>query len=161
MTKARIISLGQTLTREEARAPTSGSQETYLDIPEGIIRVTLIFDELSLNAAQRYYIQLGIATGLQTTGYDSMSQGNGGSNTSTISFVIRNTNTSNLTSGMMEIVNTTGFRWVSSHVFYNSHVNEIVYGGGNVTLTDELGQIRITRRNSGSFDGGRINLLFE
>ena len=158
MTKARNISTGQTLTQGPVYPATSGSEVDY-DIPNGTLRITVMWDEVSLTSASPFLVQLGTSGGIVTTGYTSRSRESGSSTSVSNGFVVRFTSISHEQIGMMTIVNITGNTWISNHVCYRA-VSDIVYGAGRVALADTATTVRITKNLGGTFDNGQINVLF-
>jgi hypothetical protein len=153
------------LFRDTEKATTSGSNIDFTGIPSWVKRITVVFSEVSHNAAggtSNMIVQLGDAGGIETTGYVAASMTDAGDSASTAGFVMRSTNesTSNV-SGIMTFVNISGNTWVSSHAL-TRNTTAAVAGGGTKTLSDTLTQIRLTTiSGTPAFDAGSINILYE
>ena len=151
------------LARGTSQATTSGTSFDFTGIPSWVKRITVMFNQVSLDASEQFLVQLGDAGGIETTGYVSRSSAAGSNNTSTAGFIVRVNGTSNLVSGIMTIANISGNVWVGSHAL-DRGANDCSVGGGSKTLSDVLTQIRITATNDvggANFDAGSVNILYE
>jgi hypothetical protein len=156
-------SLLPSITRGTSQATTSGTSFDFTGIPSWAKRITVMFNQVSLDASEQFLVQLGDAGGIETTGYASRSSAAGSNNTSTAGFIVRVNGTSNLVSGIMTIANISGNVWVGSHAL-DRGANDCSVGGGSKTLSDVLTQIRITATNDvggANFDAGSVNILYE
>ena len=149
------------------RVPASGTAVDFVGIPEGVKRITVMFNGVSTNGVSGIITQLGDGM-IQTTGYSSMRAGitNGPS-----TFIAGITN--GFISGgggadltcrgsiiMSKINNNT---WVYSGTAKNfGAVNVGEFYGGDVVFSGTLDRIRITPVNgTDQFDAGTINISWE
>lgn len=157
--------LNPTLTRATPQVTTSGTQFDFTGIPAGVKKITIIFDNTSLTAADNILVQIGDAGGIESSGYVSTSGviTNGASSTTTTStsgyVLFANTNARAIY-GHMTLTNVAGNTWDSSHVARNE-TTQVTIGGGGKSLSDTLTQIRITRTGTDTFDGGQVNIMYE
>lgn len=149
-----------------AVASTSGTSIDFTSIPSWVKRITVMFSGVSTNGSSPRLIRLGTSSGFVTTGYAS-----GGAFTGPTSGGAARTNglaldggtDANATShGHAIITNVTGNTWTQSFCFGQSDNGYANIGGGSITLSDTLTQVRITTVNgTDTFDAGTINILFE
>ncbi len=149
-----------------AVASTSGTSIDFTGIPSWVKRITVMFVGVSTNGTSQPLVQLGISTGVETTGYisTSASMANAGAtaaSSSTAGFFIRSTQAANIISGHMVITLVGSNLWVSSHAF-KQDTTTVMTGGGDKTLAGTLDRVRITTANgTDTFDAGTINILYE
>lgn len=162
MTAAATKSLidATSLVRATAQATTSGTEFDFTGIPSTVKRITVIFNEVSLDGSDNLLVQLGDAGGFETTGYVSSSSTGGTTSTSTAGHIIRLSSSGNSAIGTMTLVNISGNIWISSHTTARGG-NESSVGGGSKTLSDVLTQVRITRSGTNNFDAGSVNIIYE
>jgi hypothetical protein len=155
--------LSQPLTRDTAKASTSGTSVDFTGIPSWVRRITVMYNGVSTNGASAYMIQLGDSGGFETTGYSSVAQTSNVATTSTSGLLtMYSTQAAGLNNGVIIITNVSGNIWVTSGITgYNSGPGTSSFAG-NKTLSDTLTQIRITTVNgTDTFDAGSINILYE
>jgi hypothetical protein len=151
------------ITLATPQASTSGSAITFLSIPSGTKRITMMFNAVSTNGSNVPRVQLGDAGGLETTGYTAL-----------IMLVYA--------SAADALESTTGFTlretWGASFEFSGSivftHMGSNVWtaqGSGRVntntgatitgvkTLSAELDRIALVTTDT--FDAGTINIMYE
>ena len=155
------------LTRGTAVASTSGSVIDFTSLPSGIRRIQVILDAVSSDNFYHLLIQLGTSSGFTTSGYDAQSaiaysSSSFGINSSA-GFIIFNSASNAVHSGIFTFDNVTGNAWVGSYSGGNnqSPTDIAICGGGRVALGAELTQVRITFSTAANFDAGQINLFYE
>lgn len=163
-----VVVAGQNsaITAGTAVASTSGTSIDFTSIPSWVKRITVMFQGVSTNGTSSRILRLGTSSGIVTTGYAS-----GGAYTGPTSSGTARTNglsldggtDANATShGHAIITNITGDTWVHSCVFGQSDNGYVNLGGGSISLSAALTQIRITTVNgTDTFDAGTINILYE
>jgi hypothetical protein len=150
-----------------AVASTSGTSIDFTGIPSWARRITVMFNGVSTSGTSNYLVQLGSASGVETTSYISFSCRFGATSlaagaNSTIGFVINNPNAAAETlSGQMIISNLSQNIWTEQACAAGNNVNGMISGGVK-TLSDTLDRIRITTVNgTDTFDAGSINIMWE
>ena len=115
--------------------------------------VELWFNGVSLTSTGNLFIQLGDSGGYVTSGYDSSSQFNGSGQTAVAGFIIVTSSASRAFTGSMILRRTPGTNiWIATHNGCVDGVASYINGGGKVTLTGSLTQIRITASGGNDFD---------
>jgi hypothetical protein len=148
------------ITRETAIDTTSGTTATFTGIPSWVRRITVVFNQISIDSTDNFIVQIGTSGGLLTSGYASRSSSAGSNATSTAGFVVRVQTTTGNVSGIMTIVNVSGNIWISSHAV-DKGTNDCPVGGGVATLSGVLTQVRLTTELGVNFDNGSVNILYE
>ncbi len=156
---------GGVITSGTAVNAATGSPTSidFTGIPSWVKRISVIFSGVSGSGTSSVLVQVGISTGVVTSGYVSTSISSGGGTTaSTAGFAMQNATASNTMSGIMTITLFDTNAWVSSHSAKNS-TTITCNGGGNVTnIGGTLDRVRITTVNgTDTFDAGTINILYE
>jgi hypothetical protein len=159
--------LTQKLTLDTAQATTSGTNKDFTGIPSWVKRITVVLNGTSKTGATNHLVQLGTAGGIVSTGYTCLTSFTGatnlaGTSTSTAGFITGGDQNTSLVSAIFTIVNVSGNIWVASVV---GAVTNSIYGmsgGGNVTLSDTLTQVRLTTvSGAATFSTGSVNILYE
>ena len=157
------------LTRLTAVATTSGSSVDFTSLPSGIRKLYVVMNGVKSSSTGTFMVQLGDSGGLETSGYISGSRLHYASGASvyherTDSFVIFNDATEFYINTIVEIVNISGNRWVSTHTTFHSdrsaYPGSTGHGAGRKELSAELTQLRITL-STGTFTSGLVNVLYE
>ena len=156
---------GGVITSGTAVNAATGSPTTidFTGIPSWVKRISVMFAGVSGSGTSDILVQVGISTGVVTSGYVATSISSGGGTTaSTAGFPMRNSTATNTVSGIMIITLVDTNAWVSMHSIKNS-TTFTANGGGNVTnIGGTLDRIRITTVNgTDTFDAGTINILYE
>jgi hypothetical protein len=144
-----------------ATAQTGTGSNTFFDftgIPAGTKRISVLFSKCNQNSFTDHLVQLGTASGLQTTNYES------GSNASFRSdgFVVRTQDPTYAASGIMVLATLGGNLWASTHSILVKYPVVNHAGGGIVSLSGALTQVRITSVGSGTFFAtGSVNIMYE
>jgi hypothetical protein len=152
------------LTLETAKASTSGTSIDFTGIPSWVKRVTVMFDEVSLNGSN-FLVQIG-AGSLVTSGYPSRSSiASASTNTvqgvsSTAGFIIANQDNAGSLIGQMNLLNISGNSWIATH--FGNMANWSVVGGSRLALSGSLDRVRITTvSGTNTFDAGSVNIMYE
>jgi hypothetical protein len=161
-----VNGINSAIVSATAQASTSGTNIDFTGIPSWVRRITVMFNGVSTSGASEIQIQIGISSGIVSTGYVSTgvtvntSSATGGSSAST-GFVLGSTTSAAAISGHMIITLVGSNVWVSSHTYRQLSTNAL-FGGGTVTLGGTLDRVRITTVNgTDAFDAGSINILYE
>jgi hypothetical protein len=156
------------LVRGTAVASTSGTSIDFTGIPSWVERVTVLFNAVSLSGTADLLVQIGISTGIVSTGYASSSSFAGtavdaGAATSTTGFVVRAGLATAGIGGAMTLDNISGNIWVASLAGGRTDATaSVVIAGGTKTLTDVLDRVRITTTNgTDTFDAGSLNIIYQ
>jgi hypothetical protein len=158
--KDENINLGVSVT-------ASGTAVDFVGIPEGVKRITVMFDGVSTNGSSNYLTQLGGAGGIENTGYLGTGFGVGGTSIGvspsvTAGFVFPVTNAGSNVNGSATINIFGGNTWVFNGAIASSTDSRAWAGAGSKTLSGPLGRIRITTVNgTDQFDAGTINISWE
>ncbi len=156
-----------------AVATTTGVTQDYSGIPEGTRRIVIMFNGVSLNDGDALLIQLGVAAGIETTGYVSTSSylddgggaaGISNSTSATNGFYIATNNAGDLFTGhmLLTLTDTSTNTWIQSHTGINEAVQQEVWGAGKKSLAGPLTTIRITDSSGGgTLDAGSFNIQYE
>jgi hypothetical protein len=161
------------INRATEQATTSGVSIDFTGIPNGVRRVTVLFDRVSTNGASPIMVQLGISTGIEATGYTASGSYAGGSNlaglgiyTTGFAFGISGTfGASQLYTGRLQLdlfnVNNNSF-------VGNGFISSDTAGGfsnftsGRKALAGVLDRLRITTVNgTDTFDNGAAIIMWE
>ena len=151
-----------------AVASTSGTSIDFTGIPSWVKRITVMCNGVSLSGSSAFLVQLGTASGVETTGYDAVliigSQASSNTvNASTAGFPFYSGAASYIVSGSIIFNNVSGNIWVAQGVFANSTTTAYVTScAGTKTLASILTRVRVTTTNgTDTFDAGSINILYE
>jgi hypothetical protein len=151
---------------ETAQATTSGTVFNFTTIPSGVRRVTVFFTGVSLSGTDDVLVQIGPTGGIETTGYISsggaMAAAGTGVSSSTAGFIVRLSVSNAILTGRMvlELTNPSTNAWVASHAGKTSTL-VAVCGGGELALSGEITQLRVTRSGTDTFDAGAVNITYE
>ena len=145
---------------------TSGTSIDFTGIPSWAKRITVMFNGISTNGTSNYIIQLGISTGVETTGYTVYASTFGSNPVSSAifnnGFGIRIARTTEVASGRLLLHNITGNIWLGDYAIADSSNAESFLGAGSKTLSGTLDRIRITTvSGTDTFDAGQINIMYE
>jgi len=142
--------------------------ETYIDfgiIPEGVKRITVMFDGVSTSGTSPIIIQLGIDNSVfQTTGYKGQANNVDGRTVMSSGFVVASAVIAAETyHGSVCIDRVFTNTWSErGAVMQNTTVGNGTFSGGSVNLSSDLSGIRITTVNgTDTFDAGMINISWE
>lgn len=158
---------GSQLVSGTSQATTSGTSKDFTGIPSWVKRITLILNAVSTNGTSVPIVQLGTSSGITSSGYLSgaaftATPNTVGAGNATTGFILAGTTAANTRLGHVIITNVTGNTWVYSTVGGFSDGAASFSGGGSVTLSGTLTQVRLTTFNgTDAFDNGSVNILFE
>lgn len=141
----------------------SSTAVNFTGIPSWVKRLTVLFNGVSTNGTSNLLLQVGSGS-ITTSGYTSAMHTVNTTNTSTTAgFGLTALNTSTTAYfGHITVSNFSGNIWIESHVLGAPTGNYSSLGGGTVTLSGVLDQIRITTVNgTDTFDAGTINIVYE
>lgn len=155
-----------------AVATTSGTSIDFTGIPAWAKRITVLFDKVSINNADKILLRVGSGS-VATTGYTSTcsalySSGDGVGNgiaTNTTGFLFDTNDGAFALSGSLEIFNLNGNLYVSNGTIGSTTggatpMNQIQTG--SVTLSGLLDRIRLTTiSGTAVFDSGSVNIMYE
>jgi hypothetical protein len=159
------VSIG--INRATEQATTSGVSIDFTGIPNGVRRVTIMFDRLSTNGASDLVFRLGKsgdpAGTFIATGYNGSYTGSGGTSIETFSgttgFGISNNNAVRSFSGSIVLNALTNSLWTAAGV-YGGNGNGST--SGSIDLSGTLDRLRLTTLGgTNTFDAGTINISWE
>ena len=153
-----------------AVASTSGTSITFSSIPSWVKRIIVMFNAVSTNGTANFQVQVGTGGSPTISGYSSGSSYTGGANTITFvsgttgMFIANGGSAAVSLIGQMVFTLQTGNTWVQTHTYYNAD-GRVGMGGGNITLSGSLDNIRVIASATGNpadtFDAGSINIQYE
>ena len=143
----------------------SGTAIDFVGIPEGVKRITVMFDGISTNGTSYAQTQLG-ATTIKTSEYNA-TRGGVKDSTSFSSVVSSgfpspgNNRVTDSVCGSLVLTNLNTTTW-SAIGITKLNTAAVMFMGGSVTLSGTLDRIRITTVNgTDQFDAGTINISWE
>jgi hypothetical protein len=159
--------LSQPFTLGTSVASTSGTAIDFTSIPSWVKRITISVFNISYNGSDHGLIQLGVGSTPTTSGYNSVSNflygGNSsGQTSSTSGFIWYDLTNSYAMFGTYVFTKHSGNTWIgSSLISNNTGINFSTISNGYITLSSDIGMIRILGSLGGSFDGGSVNIIYE
>ena len=153
------------ITTGGSAASTSGTTIDFTSIPSWVKRITVMFNETSLNGSSSLLVQIGSGS-ITTSGYVSTgilaNQSSTTTGTSSSSgFVIYMAGATYAFSGLLTLTLATGNTWVSGHSG-KCLITAANFGGGSVALSGVLDRLRITTVNgTDTFDAGTVSFFSE
>lgn len=165
ITGASVSSMASSvLTSMTAQTTTSGTAFDFTSIPSWVKRITVMFNGIGLSGTDHYLVQIGTGGTPTTSGYlattELIAASSGNPVSSTAGLIVGSGATAGPVSGHMIITNISGNAWVSSHSIKFSTLGGR-FGGGDVTLSGTLDNLRITRTGTNTFNSGSVNVLYE
>jgi hypothetical protein len=161
---AAVQGVSTNIVSGTSQASTSGTSITFAGIPAYAKRITIMLQGVA--GPTNPYIVLGTSGGFVTTGYTSTGIGVSNSSTTagvsaTTAFAIFNSSGTNTINTVMVLNNVSNNVWISSHTgSYTTSTAQ--FGGGSVSLSSALTQIKIQAANgTDTFTAGNINILYE
>jgi hypothetical protein len=156
---------GTVLVSGTAVASTSGTSIDFTSIPSWVKRITVMFNGVSTSGTSVFLIQLGISTGVETSGYTAMaiSSTGGSQSTSSAGFSLTYANNASMAYQGATTISSMGSNiFVSTGTLVRNGTFDITYSGGSKTLGGTLDRVRITTVNgTDTFDAGSVNILYE
>ena len=155
---SQLIGVARSWTEIGPTATTSGTAFNVTSIPSSITELELTFFNISLSGSDHLLMQIGAGGSPTTTGYTSSSSAVSTGGTAVISatngVAVYSASSANTISGTLRFQKVPGVNsWVSSHVV-SAGATLSVFGGGSVTISGVLDNLRLTRTGSDTFDGG-------
>ena len=148
------------------QASTSGTEVEFTGIPSDALEITLMFTGVSASGTNNFMVQLGTASGYIETGYDSLSQNEGGSDdtAATDCFLIRADANNHLRTGAMVITKASGSSYVQTGSFALNPSG--VQGGtqtyGSLTsVSGTVNRLRVKLNGTNTFDAGTISVSYK
>lgn len=155
------------VTSGTAVASTSGTSIDFTGIPSWVKRVTVMFNGVSTSGTNSLLFQIGISSGVVTTGYSGSGVRLGATSLAGANFTnglgLNTTNAAGVYSGHLIWTNVSGNIWIgSANIGEATSGGMGAVGGSTVTLSGTLDRVRITTVNgTDTFDAGSINILYE
>jgi len=145
----------------------SGTAVDFVGIPEGVKRITVMFDAVSTNGASPIQLQLGSSI-IESIGYNSSGIYAGGANQvnglqSTTGLLTSSViDGAAIVDGVSSLDLISGNTWAMRSCHGRIDSAYVHIGGGTKTLSGTLGSLRITTVNgTDQFDAGTINIAWE
>ena len=155
---------GGAITSATAQASTSGTSIDFTSIPSWVKRITVMFSGVSTNGTSPAIIQIGISTGVETTGYigTAINAGNPATLYTTGFGVNNGLAAASVFSGIFIIGSIGSNTWAGNGQVGFSNSAALGQGAGAKTLGGTLDRVRITTvGGTDTFDAGSINILYE
>jgi len=151
------------ITIGTSAATTSGTAVGFTGIPATVKRITLLLNVVSTSGTNNLLVQIGSGS-YTTTGYVSTAfYATVGPSTNSVTngFLIRSDNATNNTAGAMVLTSFGSNTWVETWTGGNTANNQVMVGGGLLTLSGALDRIQLITTGGDSFDAGSINIVYE
>ena len=160
---------GGTIVQGTAQASTSGTAIDFTGIPSWAKRVTVMLSNVSTNGAGNFLFQLGISSGIVSSGYNSScvqlntsSTAVAASTSITSGFGATGISATNTYHGAITFENLSGNTWVGRLILHGEGGTVyVIHGAGSVVLSGVLDRVRVTNASSNTFDFGTINIMYE
>lgn len=145
---------------------TTNSTLSFTDIPYWATRVIMIFDRVSINAADSLGLRLGDAGGIETNGYsgthNTWSTSHTGTSLSASTYLTLTDTSANVAvSGIVTIELVSGSKWSASFVGASTNSAQLHLSAGSKQLSDVLTQVQVAIMFGGDFTGGTVNVMYE
>ena len=147
-------------------ATTSGTTASITGIPSGVKYVAFMMSDVNASGTGNWALNLGTASGLETSGYEGRISNASGGTTQDWSTNIRiDPNSSNNSSKtyicklVMGLIDTSINLWAMSINQYQNSSGTTSYGSGIKALSGELTQMQLSI-SSGGMTAGEINILY-
>lgn len=158
------------LTLGTSQASTSGTNIDFTGIPSWVRRVTVMFQGVSTSGTNDVLVQLGTASGYETSGYVGVVT-RSGSSANVLTNLSAGFNMDGNTGGsaairsgslIISLMSTSTNTWAGQACIGLSNVPQGVYCGGYKPLVATLNSVRITTiGGTDTFDAGSINIIYE
>jgi hypothetical protein len=157
------------ITSGTAVASTSGTSIDFTSIPSWVKRITVMFSGVSTNGSSILEMRIGSASGIESSGYNSIAQGDTSAGyyaTSTSGFILGASTPStsaNIVYGTVVLTLIGSNAWTGSGCLYGTNgVFGYTIAGAKSALAAVLDRVRITTTSgTDTFDAGSINILYE
>lgn len=163
---SQIPAANRLITSATVQSSSSGSAIQFTSIPSWVKRITVMFNGISLTTGDSVGIQLGTASGYESSNYigayvstPSGGATNGG-NLSSSFIVVANGAAAYTYSGIATICLISSDTWVFNSVIGFSGAIATANSGGVKGLAAALNSLQVIT-GGGTFDGGNINILYE
>ena len=154
-----------TLVSGTSVASTSGVSIDFTGIPSWVKRITVMFSGVSTSGTNAILLQLGISSGVETSGYTagSYNETGGSSSTSATGFSVNPVSVAaSAYNGAVTISAMGSNIFVATGTVYRSGTAGAAYMSGTKTLAGTLDRVRITTvGGTDTFDAGSVNILYE
>jgi len=158
-----LVADASLITSGTAVATTSGTSVDFTGLPSWVKRITLLLNVVSTTGTNNLWVQIGSGS-YTTTGYVSTAfYATTGPSTNSVTngFLIRSDNAGNNTVGAMVLTSFGSNTWVETWTGGNTSNNQVMVGGGLLTLSGVLDRIKLITTGGDSFDAGSINIIYE
>ena len=153
--KDENINLGASVT-------ASGTAVDFVGIPEGVKRITVIFDGVSTNGTSNFALRLGDGAINIGEYVSTVSAGTAATISTTMLLLTTGTTAATSRTGMVQLDLLSDNIWVQSGLVSFSTAAVCSISNGSKSLSSPLDRLRITTLNgSDSFDAGTINISWE
>ena len=157
------------LTLGTVQNTTSGTSIDFTGIPSWVKRITVMFNGVSLSGSSHLLLQLGTASGVETTGYlgSGISAVNAalsyGLNSTAGFYAHLGLATRTLNGALtISVLNQSSYLWTCAGVLSWSTEAGANMVGGVKQLVNTLDRIRLTTVNgTDTFDAGTVNIMYE
>ena len=145
--------------------PASGTAVDFVGIPEGVKRITVMFDGVRTNGTSHVVAQLGSGS-IETSGYvcgaGAVVGTDARASTYTTGFGTYAASAADFRHGCMNISKITDNKWMVDGTINANGTNNAISVAGSKSLSGALGRVRITTLNgTDQFDAGTINISWE
>lgn len=160
---------GGVVTSGTAVSSTSGTAIDFTGIPSWAKRITVMFSGVSTNGGAGLFIQLGTASGIETSSYagtvlySTTSTPTATNMSSGFTVAGSATSAASVLNGVTTLclVNASTNTWAEQGTLGGSDNNYIHISGGVKSLAGTLTQVRVSGGGTNTFDAGTINILYE
>ena len=143
----------------------TGTEVEFTGIPSWAKRITIMFNGLTRSGSNNYLILLGTSSGYITSGYDSLSQSEGGNNdvSSTTSFAIydNSTGSQNTRNGRLQLDKFSDSAYVLVGQLSNGVAGGTQAYGALNGVSGTVDRLKINLSGSNTFTGGSFNISYE
>lgn len=143
-------------------ATTSGTSQTLTGIPAWAKRVTILFNQVSLNGTGNILVRVG-AGAVSSSGYTAsgtrLTPTAAATTSSTSGFVLNTNDSTRQVSGAMVLHKVSGNVWLASGTF-GTDGTEVHVAGGRISLGGDLDRVSVVA-GSGALDNGSFNVFWE
>jgi hypothetical protein len=164
---AAVAGPGNSITLGTPTAFNSGTSYTVTGLPTGIRQLNMMLQNVTVSSNSNMLFQIGTSGGLVTTGYTSngVNTYSGSVSASPTAGIVSYYGAGSYTINgkvTFNLVDATNNIWVASYVFSGGGSGGSNFGGGTVTLSSTLSQIRFTTvGGSATWNGGKINISYQ
>lgn len=157
--------LSQPLTLMSSQASTSGSEITFTGIPAWVTRVTISFDDVSVNGTNPIRVLIGDSGGIEASNYigsgSRLTATAVATGTDTGAFTFNGPANASLNmGGHFVLTRVTGNTWAGSGILSSGGTAATVcVSSGSKTLSSTLDRVQIACTSN--FDAGAINVVYE